>query len=123
MNIRERAAYAWGRVRNLFRRKEPDIEVEWKTEEDVLPEEPFIPEAAELQPSAPDKEEFPEEEAEVDLSPDDIEAEIAEEDASEPSRELLTAEEDAPSRMTEEYIAWMREQRAAADAENNGGTA
>ena len=112
MSIRERAADAWGRIRDLFKRKEPEIEVEWKAEEDIFPAEPVVPEETELQPSATGEEEFPEEEAEVDLSPDDIEVEIVEEGDSEPSRELLT----------EEYIAWMQEQREAADAENNGST-
>ena len=121
MNIRERAAYAWGRIRDLFIRKEPEIEVEWKAEEDVLPEESSVTENTELPYSAAAEGEFPDIEEEIDLSPDDIEVEIVEEGVSEPARELLTAEEAVPSRMTDEYIAWMQEQREAADAENNGG--
>ena len=155
MNIKERAAYAWGRIKNLFTKKKPEIEVEIEEEQPVPPEEAPAEAPAPVQEAAPEVSEpveepvpeepapaeepapeFSDENAEVDLSPDDIEVEIYEEaeeagtglkadedlpaEEELPSRDALTlTDEPAPSRMTDEYIAWMKAQREAADAENN----
>ena len=151
MNIKERAAYAWGRIKNLFTKKKPEIEVEIEEEQQPVPPveaapaeapapaqeaAPEVPEPVEEPVPEEPAPEFSEENAEVDLSPDDIEVEIYEESeeagtglkadedlpAEEelPSRDALTlTDEPAPSRMTDEYIAWMKAQREAADAENN----
>ena len=143
MNIKERAAYAWGRICNLFKKKEPEIEVEIEEQPEVTvpAEEPAPAEqpapAEEALPAEEPAPDFEEENTEADLSPDDIEVEIYEEavEASAalkaedpapaeelPSRDFLTPTEDAvPSRMTDEYIAWMKAQREAADAQNNRG--
>ena len=76
-----------------------------------------------------------EESSDVDLSPDDIEVEIYEEteeltsdissekevsyESVSVSKDSLTSTEDAvPSRMTDEYINWMKAQREANDAAN-----
>lgn len=141
MNIKERAAYAWGRICGLFKKKEPKIEVEIEEQQEAVPAEESAPaedpapaeQARTEEVSASEPEEEP---AEDDLSPDDIEVEIYEE-TEEPGAELKAEEADSveeevtsrdvltqtddpmPSRMTDEYIAWMKAQREAADAENN----
>jgi hypothetical protein len=144
MNIKERAAYAWGRICGLFKKKKPEVEVEIKEKQEASPLEETAYEAAVPAEQCAPKEELPaeedvvsefaEESEEVDLSPDDIEVEIYEEsddtcgeftadtksDDEVSSREVLTqADDPKSSRMTEEYIAWMKAQREAADAENN----
>ena len=84
MDIKARAAYAWGRIVNLFSRKEPEIEVEF--------------------------EELRETEAEegIPTPPEATQADVLEEKAPEVLRGA--EEEPLPSRMTEEYQAWLREQ-------------
>ncbi len=147
MNIKERASYAWGRICSLFRKKQPEIEVkieEQKGNEPAgknvqtcvpasdAPVEP-IEEVEHDEETVPD---FIEDSFEVELSPDDIEVEIyeeAEELTSDISSEKAipyesedvtkishTPEQDTiPSRMTDEYINWMKAQREAADSANN----
>ena len=142
MNIKERASYAWGRICSIFKKKKPDIEVEIEEEKPSAPAEEPAPAEAPVQAeeAVPAEKAAPEAEEETtdeDLSPDDIEVEIyeeTEEKAAEPEaddaqpaeeapkRDVLTPTADpVPSRMTDEYIAWMKAQREAADAENNRG--
>lgn len=103
MNIKERAAYAWERICSLFKKKEPEIEVE-------IEEEASEPELYPEVITASSGEDVPATEV---LTP-------AEEEA--PSRDALQqTDEPAPSRMTDEYIAWMKAQREAADEKNNRG--
>ena len=98
MNIRERAAYAWSRIVELFSPRKPEI--------------------------SPDDldEDMTEETAEGETKP---EAESADpfrmdETAENPEKIPNRMEEDEiPSRMTEEYKAWLAEQREAADADNS----
>ena len=103
MNIKERAAYAWGRICSLFKKKEPEIEVEIEEE---AAESELYPEVI----TASNGEDV--------LAPEVLTP--AEEEA--PSRDALQqTDEPAPSRMTDEYIAWMKAQREAADEKNNRG--
>ena len=83
MNIKERAAYAWGRIVGLFRKKEPEIEVEIEeTDEADLPEDL--------------------------LSEKETEGSFLYETENAESR--MGGEEPVPGRMTEEYKAWLKEQ-------------
>ena len=114
MNIRERAAYAWSRIVELFSPRKPEIEVEVEEITD------------DLSYAEPD-----EEEVEQDYSPDDLDEDMtAETESADPFRMEETAEkpekipnrmeeEEIPSRMTEEYKAWLAEQREAADADSS----
>ena len=123
MNIRERAAYAWSRIVELFSPRKPEIEVEV---EEITDDFSF---------AEPD-----EEKVEQDYSPDDLDEDMTEETAegetkpeaesADPFRMDETAEnpekipnrmeeEEIPSRMTGEYKAWLAEQREAADADSS----
>ena len=147
MNIKERASYAWGRICSLFKKKQPEIEVEieeqlenepaGKTLQTCVPasDEPVKP-IKEVEHDEETASDFIEDSIDVELSPDDIEVEIyeeAEELTSDISSEKaipyesvsvttnnLTPDQDTiPSRMTDEYINWMKAQREAADDANN----
>ena len=138
MNIKDRAAYAWGRICSLFKKKKPEIEV--AIEEQQKETTPFDEytlgdenknEAKIVVSTEETILDNDEEVVDDDLSPDDIEVEIYEE-AEETAEEYLSSEktdrscavltpneEVIPSRMTDEYIAWMKAQRKAADTQNN----
>ena len=103
MNIRERAAYAWSRIVELFSPRKPEIEVEV---EEITDDFSF---------AEPD-----EEEVEQDYSPDDLDEDMTGETAEKPEKiPNRMEEEEIPSRMTEEYKAWLAEQREAADADSS----
>ena len=144
MNIRERASYAWGRICSLFKKKKQETEVKIEEQQENVPAEKTMQTAVLLsdvsvEPIKSERhdeetvQDINEESTDVDLSPDDIEVEIYEEteeltsDISseksipyEPvsaSKDSLPAMEDPiPSRMTDEYINWMKAQREADDA-------
>lgn len=89
MNIKERAAYAWTRIVDLFKPKKPEIEVEIEEMDEEKPESVST------------------------LCPEDVPA-LDPEDASEsPIPDRMGEDEAVPSRMTEEYKAWMEEQFAS----------
>ncbi|MBQ8074560.1 MAG: hypothetical protein IJ237_01110 [Oscillospiraceae bacterium] len=93
MNVKERAKYAWGRIVDLFKPKKPEIEVDIEeiTEDnsDVFSEQIVEPQ---------------EEVDAENLSP------------SVPDRS--GGEEAVPSRMTDEYKAWLAEQLEADESRN-----
>ena len=91
MNVKERAAYAWGRIVDLFRPKKPEIEVEI---EEVTEE--FTDEIPEQISHAPEG--------------------FADENQSAVVPERVEGEEAVPSRMTDEYKAWLAEQLEADDS-------
>ena len=93
MNIKERAAYAWGRIVDLFRPKKPEIEVDI---EEIEEEPEDIPEAS--------AEEI------MESSPEAVSITSPEEVAESPIPDRMGEEEPIPSRMTDEYKAWMEEQ-------------
>lgn len=146
MNLKDRAAYAWGRICNLFRKKKTEIKDKIEEEQENKPAEKTVQTTAHvsdmlvesIKKGGHDEEAVPdlnEESSDVDLSPDDIEVEIYEEteeltsdissekevsyESVSVSKDSLTSTEDAvPSRMTDEYINWMKAQREANDAAN-----
>ena len=89
MKIKERAAYAWGRIVDLFKPKKPEIEVEI---EEMVEDPEDIPTAS------------PEAEMEA------VRMTSQEEAAESPIPDRMGEEEPIPSRMTDEYKAWMEEQ-------------
>ena len=94
MKIKERAVYAWTRIVDLFKPKKPEIEVDIEEMNEEVPEEIPAAEPEEIMESSP--------EAVPMTSPE----EVAE--SSIPDR--MEEEEPIPSRMTDEYKAWMEEQ-------------
>ncbi len=186
MDFKARAAYAWGRIKSLFTRKKPEIEVEIEemdtpqpeeciqepvseaaavsepaeiegTEETDSPEleveieemdtpqpeeciqEPVseaaaVPEAAEIEGT--EESDSPEIEVEVyeeepeeaqsaadafapptEFVPDRTEGNEGDETLSRSAEDKDAGQEEAmPSRMTDEYKAWLKSQREAADA-------
>ncbi|MBQ3372666.1 MAG: hypothetical protein IJG40_05950 [Oscillospiraceae bacterium] len=93
MKIKERAIYAWGRIVDLFKPKKPEIEVEIEEMDEEVPED--VP--VEVTESAT--------EAVPMTVPDEVS------DPTVPDR--MGEEEPIPSRMTDEYKAWMEEQFAS----------
>ena len=88
MNVKERARYAWGRIVDLFKPKKPEIEVDI---EEITEENSNV---------------FSEQ---IDEPQETIDTENL--SASVPDRS--GGEEAVPSRMTDEYKAWLAEQLAA----------
>ena len=89
MNIKERAAYAWTRILDLFKPKKPEIEVEIEEMDDKASEE--------------------RQENVSSLFPEDVPAPDPENVPESPIPDRIGEEEAVPSRMTEEYKAWMEE--------------
>ena len=90
MNIKKRAAYAWTRILDLFKPKKPEIEVEIEEMDDKAGEE--------------------RQENVSSLFPEDVPAPDPENVPESPIPDRMGEEEAVPSRMTEEYKAWMEEQ-------------
>ena len=90
MNIKERAAYAWTRIVDLFKPKKPEIEVEIEEMDDKTVEE--------------------KQESVSTLNPEDVPASGPEDAPESPAPDRMGEEEAVPSRMTEEYKAWLEEQ-------------
>ena len=90
MKIKERAAYAWTRIVDLFKPKKPEIEVEIEEMDDKVSEE--------------------RQENVSSLFPEDVPAPDPENVPESPIPDRMGEEEAVPSRMTEEYKAWMEEQ-------------
>ena len=93
MKIKERAAYAWTRIVDLFKPKKPEIEVEIEEMDDETVEE--------------------KQESVSTLSPEEVPAPDTENVPESPAPDRMGEEEAVPSRMTEEYKAWMEEQFAS----------
>ena len=93
MKIKERAAYAWTRIVDLFKPKKPEIEVEIEEMDDETVEE--------------------KQESVSTLSPEDVPASGPEDAPESPAPDRMGEDEAVPSRMTEEYKAWMEEQFAS----------
>ncbi len=147
MNIRERASYAWGRICSLFKKKKQETEVKIEEQQENVPAEKTMQTAVlvsdvSVEPIKKERhdeetvQDLNEESSDIDLSPDDIEVEIYEETeelTSDISSEksipydpvsvsidsLPSMEAPIPSRMTDEYINWMKAQREADDAAAN----
>ena len=90
MKIKERAAYAWTRIVDLFKPKKPEIEVEIEEMDDETVEE--------------------KQESVSMLSPEEVPAPDLENVPESPAPDRMGEEEAVPSRMTEEYKAWLEEQ-------------
>ena len=90
MKIKERAAYAWTRIVDLFKPKKPEIEVEIEEMDDETVEE--------------------KQERVSTLSPEEVPAPDPENVAESPAPDRMGEEEAVPSRMTDEYKAWLEEQ-------------
>ena len=90
MKIKERAAYAWTRIVDLFKPKKPEIEVEIEEMDDETVEE--------------------KQESVSTLNPEDVPASGPEDAPESPAPDRMGEEEAVPSRMTEEYKAWLEEQ-------------
>ena len=90
MKIKERAAYAWTRILDLFKPKKPEIEVEIEEMDDKTVEE--------------------KQESVSTLNPEDVPASGPEDAPESPAPDRMGQEEAVPSRMTEEYKAWLEEQ-------------
>ena len=90
MKIKERAAYAWTRIVDLFKPKKPEIEVEIEEMDDKVSEE--------------------RQENVSSLFPEDVPAPDPENVPESAIPDRMGEEEAVPSRMTEEYKAWMEEQ-------------
>ena len=90
MNIKERAAYAWTRILDLFKPKKPEIEVEIEEMDDETVEE--------------------KQESVTPLCPEDVSASGPENVPESPTPDRMGEEEAVPSRMTDEYKAWLEEQ-------------
>ena len=90
MKIKERAAYAWTRIVDLFKPKKPEIEVEIEEMDDETVEE--------------------KQESVSTLSPEDVPVHDSEDVPETTTPERMGEEEAVPSRMTEEYKAWLEEQ-------------
>ena len=146
MNIKERASYAWGKICSLFKKKKPETEEKNEEQQEnvsagktmqttVLVSDVSVETIKEERHDVETVQDLSEESSDVDLSPDDIEVEIYEEEGTEEltsdissqqaipyepvsvSKNSLPSTEDTiPSRMTEEYINWMKAQREADDA-------
>ena len=93
MKIKERAVYAWTRIVDLFKPKKPEIEVEIEEMDDETVEE--------------------KQERVSTLSPEEVPAPDPENVPESPAPDRMGEEEAVPSRMTEEYKAWMEEQFAS----------
>ena len=89
MKIKERAVYAWTRIVDLFKPKKPEIEVEIE-EMDEEKQENVSTLCQEDVPA---------------LDPEDV--------PESPIPDRMGEGEAVPSRMTEEYKAWMEEQFAS----------
>ena len=90
MNIKERAAYAWTRIVDLFKPKKPEIEVEIEEMDGETVEE--------------------KQESVSTLNLEDVPASAPEDAPESPAPDRMGEEEAVPSRMTEEYKAWLEEQ-------------
>ena len=90
MNIKERAAYAWTRILDLFKPKKPEIEVEIEEMDDKVSEE--------------------RQENVSSLFPEDVPAPDPENVPESPAPDRMGEEEAVPNRMTDEYKAWLEEQ-------------
>ena len=86
MKIKERAVYAWTRIVDLFKPKKPEIEVEIEEMDEEKQESVST------------------------LSPEEIPAPDPENVPESPAPDRMGEEEAVPSRMTEEYKAWLEEQ-------------
>ena len=89
MKIKERAVYAWTRIVDLFKPKKPEIEVEIEEMDEEKQESVST------------------------LCPEDVPAPDPENVPESPPPDRMGEEEAVPSRMTEEYKAWMEEQFAS----------
>ena len=89
MKIKERAVYAWGRIVDLFKPKKPEIEVEIEEMNEEVPVD-VLDEVTEPTP---------------ETVPDEV--------SDSPVPDRMGGEEPIPSRMTDEYKAWMEEQFAS----------
>ena len=101
MKIKERAVYAWTRIVDLFKPKKPEIEVEIEEMDDEMDEE--VQESASA--ACP--------EAMHALDPVDV--------AESQVPDRMGEEEAVPSRMTEEYKAWLKEQLASEEESGPDG--
>ena len=116
MDIKARAAYAWGRIVNLFTGRKPDIEVELEEISDPVSEtETVITPVEEAVEEINQKAAEPVQMQETEDVPEERKA--AEEDpgpvssvAPLPEREMPPEEAELPSRMTDEYVEWMKAQ-------------
>ena len=97
MKIKERAAYAWTRIVDLFKPKKPEIEVEIEEMDEEVQESASAacPEAMHA------------------LEPEDV--------AESQVPDRMGEEEAVPSRMTEEYKAWLKEQLASEEESGPDG--
>ena len=89
MKIKERAVYAWTRIVDLFKPKKPEIEVEIEEMDEEKQESVST------------------------LCPEDVPALDPEDVPESPIPDRMGEDEAVPSRMTEEYKAWMEEQFAS----------
>ncbi len=90
MNIKERATYAWTRIVDLFKPRKPEIEVEIEEMDDEPVEE--------------------KQESVSTLSPEEVPVPDPENVPESPAPDRMGEEEAVPSRMTDEYKAWLEEQ-------------
>ena len=118
MKVRERAAYAWGRIVSLFTGKKPEIEVEIEE----LPEEDVIPEARTEEITA-EINEAVSFETNGEETQEDADSGFAPSEGSAVSRDASQGEEEIPSRMTDEYKAWLRAQMEAEEIRADKNTA
>ena len=93
MKIKERVAYAWGRIVDLFKPKKPEIEVEIEEMDEEVPED--VPVEV------------------TETTPEVVPMTVPDEVSDPPVPDRMGEEEPIPSRMTDEYKAWMEEQFAS----------